>query len=296
MKKLIYAVAAVGMLASFNSCTQTPKATFNSETDSLSYAIGVMNCDPRMLPALEDQFGIDSTCYEAFAEGFLNGAKTTDKKEIARIIGFQLGMQSSEKSIKQMNSYFFQGDSTKSLSQNNMIAGFIAALKKDKDAVMTTEDARAFMQSFQQRQYEANMAKQYADWKKQNEEFLATNAKNEGVITLESGLQYKIEKEGKGIIATDTTKLKVSYTGKLIDGTEFDSSYKTTGKSNVKKNTPFECTPSSGIIKGWKEILKTVPVGTKCTIYVPAELGYGAQNTGRIKPFSTLIFDIEIAE
>lgn len=295
MKKLIYAVAAVGMLASFNSCTKTPKATFNSEVDSLSYAIGVMNCDPRMMPALEQQFGIDSTCYDAFIEGFLQGANETNVKEIAKIIGFQVGMQSSEKSLKQMNSYFFQDDSTKTLNQENLIAGFVAAMKGNNTA-MTTEDARAFMQTFQQKQYESKMAKQYADWKKQNEEFLATNAKNEGIVTLESGLQYKIIKEGKGTIASDTTKLKVSYTGKLIDGTEFDSSYKEDRKTKVKKNTPFECTPSSGIIKGWQEILKTVPVGTKCTIYVPAELGYGAQNTGKIKPFSTLIFDIEIAE
>lgn len=296
MKKLIYAVAAAGIFAGFNSCTTAPKAKFNSDVDTLSYAIGVMNCDPRMKPALEEQFDIDSTCYAAFVEGFINGANTSDPKEIAKAIGFQVGMQSSEKSVKQMNSYFFQGDSTKTLNRENIIAGFVDALKENKDAAMTIDDAREYMQNFQKKQYEANMAKQYADWKKQNEEFLTTNAKNEGVVTLESGLQYKVEKMGKGVIANDTTKLKVTYTGKLIDGTEFDSSYKEDRKTKVKKNTPFECTPSSGIIKGWKEILKTVPVGTKCTVYVPSSLGYGAQNTGKIKPFSTLIFDIEIAE
>lgn len=296
MKKLIYAIAVAGMFAGFNSCTTTPKATFNSEEDSLSYAVGVMNCDPRMKPALKEQFEIDSTCYDAFIEGFMKGANTTDPKEIAKIIGFQVGMQSSEKSIKQMNSYLFQGDSTKTLNKQNLIAGFIDAMKEDKNAAMTIEDARSFMQTFQKKQYEANMAKQYADWKKQNEDFLATNAKNEGVITLESGLQYKVDKMGNGAIASDTTKVKVTYTGKLIDGTEFDSSYKEDSKTKVKKNNPFECTPTSGIIKGWQEILKTVPVGTKCTIYVPSSLGYGANNTGKIKPFSTLIFDIEIAE
>lgn len=295
MKKIMFVAASAALLSGFSSCTKTPKVELKNEIDSLSYSVGVLNCDPRMKMALKDQLELDSTNYDAFIKGFLEGSKCVNKDEIAKAIGFQIGMQHSDKSLKQAAQYFFQGDSTASLNGDAVIAGYIATFK-NQDVKIDMETAREFMQNFQRKQHEENMAKQYADWKKENEEFLANNAKNEGVKVTESGLQYKIISEGKGSIATDTTKLKVTYTGKLIDGTVFDSSIKEDQKTKAKTNNPFSCTPSSGIIKGWQEILKTLPIGTKCTVYIPAELGYGAQNTGKIKPFSTLIFDMEIAE
>lgn len=297
MKKLFYLATATALFASFGSCSKSVEAKLSTDTDTLSYSIGVMNCDPRMKMFLNSQLELDSTNYKAFVDGFISGARATDKNEIARAIGFQMGLQAaSQKGIKQMSEYLFQGDSTKMLNQEALIAGYVATFMEDKNAPIDTESARAYMEAFQKKQYEDNMAKQYADWKKQNEDFLASNAKKGGVVTTESGLQYLITKKGEGAIANDTTKLKVTYTGKLIDGTKFDSSYKEDSKTKGVTNHPLTCTPSGNIIEGWKEILRTVPVGTVCTIYVPAKLGYGAQNMGTIKPFSTLIFDIEIAE
>ena len=117
------------------------------------------------------------------------------------------------------------------------------------------------------------------------ENFLAENAKKEGVKTTSSGLQYKIIKEGNGAIPTDSSKVKVNYKGTLIDGTQFDSSY------DRKEPTTFR---ANQVIKGWTEALTMMPVGSKWELYIPQELAYGAREAGQIKPFSTLIFEVEL--
>lgn len=109
--------------------------------------------------------------------------------------------------------------------------------------------------------------------------------KKEGVKTTSSGLQYKIIKEGNGAIPTDSSKVKVNYKGTLIDGTQFDSSY------DRKEPTTFR---ANQVIKGWTEALTMMPVGSKWELYIPQELAYGAREAGQIKPFSTLIFEVEL--
>ena len=124
--------------------------------------------------------------------------------------------------------------------------------------------------------------------KKQGEEFLAANAKKEGVITLESGLQYKVIREGEGAIPSGKDTVKVHYRGTLIDGTEFDSSFKRGEPAN------FGVT---GVIKGWTEALQLMKTGAKWQLFIPSELAYGARGTGsNIGPNSTLIFDVELLE
>ena len=117
------------------------------------------------------------------------------------------------------------------------------------------------------------------------EKFLAENAKKEGVKTTSSGLQYKIIKEGNGAVPTDSSKVKVNYKGTLIDGTQFDSSY------DRKEPTTFR---ANQVIKGWTEALTMMPVGSKWELYIPQDLAYGAREAGQIKPFSTLIFEVEL--
>ena len=102
-----------------------------------------------------------------------------------------------------------------------------------------------------------------------------------------AGLQYKIEKEGTGAIPADTSVVRVHYKGTLIDGTEFDSSY--------KRGEPTEF-PVNRVIKGWTEALTQMPVGSKWEIYIPQELGYGSREAGKIPPFSALIFTVELLE
>jgi FKBP-type peptidyl-prolyl cis-trans isomerase FklB len=114
------------------------------------------------------------------------------------------------------------------------------------------------------------------------------NKDKAGVIVTESGLQYEVIKMGTGPKPTTENTVKVHYVGTLIDSTEFDSSF--------KRNQPAEF-PVSGIIPGWTEALKLMPVGSKFKLYVPESLAYGANGAGElIKPFSTLVFEVELLE
>jgi len=122
--------------------------------------------------------------------------------------------------------------------------------------------------------------------KKEGEAFLAENRKKEGVVALPSGLQYRVLKEGDGPIPTDNDVVETHYRGTLIDGTEFDSSY--------RRGQPASF-PVRGVIPGWTEALKLMKVGSKWQLFIPPELAYGARGAGRdIGPNATLIFDIEL--
>lgn len=119
-------------------------------------------------------------------------------------------------------------------------------------------------------------------------EFLAENAKKDGVVTLESGLQYKVISEGNGAKPAATDQVKCHYHGTLIDGTVFDSS--------VQRNQPATF-PVNGVIKGWVEALQLMAVGSKWQLFIPSDLGYGAQGAGgSIPPHTTLIFEVELLE
>src|SRR5690606_553789 len=115
--------------------------------------------------------------------------------------------------------------------------------------------------------------------------FLAENKKKEGVVTLPSGLQYKVIKEGEGKSPGPSDTVVVNYRGTLIDGTEFDSS--------LKRGEPATF-PLNQVIPGWTEALQLMKEGGKMEVFVPANLAYGEQTTGIIGPKSTLVFEIEL--
>ena len=117
------------------------------------------------------------------------------------------------------------------------------------------------------------------------EKFLAANKKKPGVVTLPSGVQYKVIKEGNGPMPKDTSMVKVQYEGKTIDGNVFDSSYKRGEPVSLRANQ---------VIKGWTEALVHMPVGSVWEVYIPQNLAYGEREQGQIKPFSVLIFKIEL--
>jgi FKBP-type peptidyl-prolyl cis-trans isomerase FklB len=132
------------------------------------------------------------------------------------------------------------------------------------------------------------MEKEFGPNKVAGEKFLAENAKKEGVKTLEGGVQYKVIKEGSGAIPSDTSRVKVNYEGRTLDGKVFDSTY--------KRGEPaeFRC---NQVIKGWTEALTHMPLGSEWEVYIPYELAYGENGAGNdIKPFSMLIFKIELLE
>jgi FKBP-type peptidyl-prolyl cis-trans isomerase FklB len=161
--------------------------------------------------------------------------------------------------------------------------------------LMQDQDARTYIMTyFNERQrlkaeQKAVLDKElYKDWIKQNEDFLAKNKERQGVTTTASGLQYEVIKMGDGPKPTAQDQVKVHYVGTLIDGTEFDSS--------VKRNEPVTF-PVMGVIPGWSEALQLMPVGSKFKLYIPENLAYGAEGMENvIKPFSTLIFEVELLE
>ena len=123
--------------------------------------------------------------------------------------------------------------------------------------------------------------------RKDSEAFLAANAKKEGVVTLPSGLQYKVLKAGTGPIPKSTDQIKAHYRGTLIDGTEFDSSY--------KRGEPLSIGVTD-VIAGWTEALQLMKVGSKWQLYIPSDIAYGVSPRpgGAIKPNDALIFDMEL--
>lgn len=284
MKKvsIFMAIAAAASLA---SCTaQAPKANLKTDIDSLSYSIGMAQTQG-LKGYLTGRLDVDTAYMAEFIKGLNEGANKTSKKDIAYMAGLQIGQQISNQMMKGINQELFAGDSTKTISKDNFMAGFIAGTL-EKGGVMTMEAAQEYTRTAMETIKAKAMEEKYADNKAAGEKYLAENKGKEGVVTTPSGLQYKIITKGTGAIPADTSKVKVNYKGTLIDGTEFDSSYKRNEPATFRANQ---------VIKGWTEALTMMPVGSKWELYIPQELGYGGRETGgQIKPFSTLIFEVEL--
>jgi FKBP-type peptidyl-prolyl cis-trans isomerase len=167
------------------------------------------------------------------------------------------------------------GKKGKSQMSDNIARSYIMMYMNKRESVKAARKA------------EVNKVK-YKDYIDQNEAFLAKNKGKAGVTTTASGLQYEVIKMGTGTKPTAQNTVKVNYVGTLIDGTEFDSS--------IKRNQPATF-PVSNVIPGWTEALQLMPVGSKFKLYLPAAIAYGANGAGEIiKPFSTLIFEVELLE
>ena len=285
MKKIVL-FAAIVAAAGLASCTaQAPKANMKSEIDSLSYMMGVTNTQG-LSDFAAQRLGVDSANYADFARGIQDGIHKSSKQEKAYIAGIQIGQQVGGDMFEQISLQVFGNDSTQTLSKDNFLAGFIAAVKNG--AVVSVEDARTYVETHTEAIKAKALEAKYGENKAAGIKFLEENKTKEGVITTESGLQYKVIKAGNGEIPTKESSVKVNYKGTLIDGTEFDSSY--------KRNAPATFRADQ-VIKGWTEALTMMPVGSKWELYIPQELAYGSRETGGlIKPFSTLIFEVELLE
>ena len=281
MKKLTFAAMAAAVCMA--SCTgQAPKANMKNEIDSLSYMRGVTSTQGLQQYAMA-QLGLDTAYTADFIKGIVAGMGMSSAKDQAYTVGIQIGQQVSGRMYEGISHQIFGNDST-FLDKNNYLAGFLAAVKSNYNQDLMTE-ASAYASIHEEAIKTKAMEVNFADNKAAGIKFLEENKTKEGVQTTASGLQYKVIKEGKGAIPTDSSTVKVNYRGTLVDGTEFDSSY--------KRNTPATF-KANQVISGWTEALTMMPVGSKWELYIPQELGYGARHAGQITPFSTLIFEVEL--
>jgi len=177
---------------------------------------------------------------------------------------------------------FYKEQGVKDVNTNLVAKAINDALKSGKP-LLNDQQCNAVIIGYVQKE----RAEKASGNKKAGEAFLAENKTKAGVVTLPSGLQYQVLKEGTGAKPTPTDKVKCHYEGKLIDGSVFESSY--------QRGEPIEFSVT-GVIRGWTEALQLMTVGSKWRLFIPSDLAYGDQGNGAIKPGSTLIFDVELLD
>lgn len=262
------------------SCCEAPVSLL-SKSDSLSYAAG-MTYTTGLIDYVGKQFGVDSTSMGAFVAGLREGIKrSNDKQFMAHSAGVQIAQMLETRMYPGVANEVKNTPWT--LDSITFNCGFIDAVLNDT-TVMQVVDAKKY--------YEKTMTdekhRQEDAYKKENVDWLAENAKKEGVVTLPSGLQYKVLTAGTGEVATKDDNVTVRYEGKTIDGNIFDSSY--------KRNPDTSTFRPDQVIKGWTEALTSMPAGSTWMLYIPQELAYGSRAAGQIKPYSTLIFKVELVK
>ena len=294
-KTILLALALVASASLYTATAQKKKAAtkkgavkeepvkLSNGSDSLSYAAG-MSITNGLIPFLVQQQGVDTTYMADFVKGFqmvANGG--SDPKMKAYAAGMDIAKQVKERMMPDLTKDF--QDTPDSIVTSLFYKGFSDALLKDS-SVFKQEGAEAYFRDKQIANKAAKDEKLYGANRDAGRQFLAENAKKEGVVTLPSGLQYKVLVKGDGPIPTLDDKVQVNYEGRLVDGTMFDASAKHGDK-------PMEFKPNQ-VIKGWQEALTMMPVGSTWQLFIPFELAYGDRDSGQIKPFSALVFDVQL--
>jgi FKBP-type peptidyl-prolyl cis-trans isomerase FkpA len=282
MKKLniFMAVALVAAFA-FSSCdsNKAKMPTLKTQLDSLNYAFGLANGDGIKNYYIKGDSAQKSI--KALLEGMNEGMKGKVEKGSTEMVDLGTKIGSS---LKDQQKTGLMGDSTLKVDIKLIKQGLINGLRGSK-IQMTPALAQEYLQKTMSALQSKKMEKLYGGNKTAGEKFLAENAKKPGVKTTADGLQYEVIKQGNGPVPSDTSKVKVNYHGTLIDGTVFDSS--------IERKEPIVFQVNQ-VIKGWTEALKMMPVGSKYKLYIPQELAYAGADRGKIKPFSMLIFEVEL--
>ena len=251
-----------------------------------SYCLGAANSNG-LKQYLQQQLRIDTAQYmDDFLRGFKEAANDpTNAKMKAYAAGLQIADQVMNQMLPQANKQITDNRDSAFVNQAEFLRGFLEATTNSGS--VTSDSAMKVAERQMEYYHDQLMEKKYGENRIAGEKFLAENAKKDSVVTLPSGLQYKIIKAGTGEKPGENSKVEVNYEGRLIDGTVFDSSY--------KRNKPQEFSVN-GVVPGFSEALKLMPAGSAWEIYIPQELAYGARETRNspIKPFSTLIFKVEL--
>jgi FKBP-type peptidyl-prolyl cis-trans isomerase FklB len=214
------------------------------------------------------------------------------------LIGFQNGSEKQVKLETQMDKVSYSiglniGNSMKrdsvKINPEALVRGILDASTDSAARLMTPEQVQETMAAFQQelqKRQEENTRVVGEKCRVEGEAFLAVNCKKPGVVTLPSGLQYRVITTGTGKKPSATSTVTVNYVGKLVDGTEFDSSFKRGQPATFQVN---------GVIKGWTDALQLMPCGSKWEVVIPSSLGYGESGAGGvIPPNAVLIFEVEL--
>ena len=263
----------------------TPVATAQpvklaTPSDTTSFAAGY-TATQGLLPFLIQRMHVDTAYMADFVRGYEESlSKVKDPAYIAYMAGSSIAQQATDQILPNMSRDLEGTDD--SISAAPFHAGFLAGVKQDTTLFKADKARELFEKRSTAARDERNRV-----YKKENEEWLANNASKPGVVTLPSGLQYKVLKEGNGAKPKATDKVDVIYEGKTINGKVFDA----TANHGGKKTDSFRC---DQVIKGWTEALTNMTVGSKWEIYIPQNLAYGERQAGQIKPYSTLIFTVEL--
>ena len=255
----------------------------NNGSDSVSYAAGKAVTNG-LIPFLVQQQGVDTAYMADFIRGFKDIVNSgTDPKMKAYAAGLDIATQVRDRMLPSMLKEFT--DTPDTIVKSLVYRGFMDALTNDT-TIFKQSVAEDFFHKRQESNKAAKAEKLYGANRDAGLKFLAENAKKEGVVVLPSGLQYKVIVKGEGDIPKSDEKVQVNYEGRLIDGTVFDASAKHGDK-------PIELRVNQ-VIRGWTEALTMMPVGSKWQLFVPYELAYGERDMGDIKPYSALVFDVEL--
>jgi len=334
MKKIqvvaLSAFIAAGVL--FTSCgggSVSTNASLKTENDTISYAFGASMYDQQGLGMFLQQSGLigDTVSVSAYYARMIASDSTAQKKDsLTKVMRFKIdsitkannrniaeflkGLKQGMGSPESQNAYntglsignqigkqmfpnyeaqLYGPDSKEKINADVFLAALATSMKGGKLQIPEAGSLfNTIMQDAQAKQrlkQEEEMKAQYADKIAAEAKFFEENKAKEGVVTLPSGVQYTIEKTGNGPKPGASDVVKVNYHGTLVDGTVFDSS--------VERGQPATFNVG-GVIKGWTEVLQLMPVGSKWKVYIPYDLAYGGADRGAIKPFSNLIFDVEL--
>lgn len=278
MKKLnvLLAGMAVCVLASCGG-VGTGKVVMNDVKDTISYSIGMGRAVRVYKDQLPGDISSNPAALKSFMKGFFEAAQDPDDAvKLAYALGFEVGTQELTQAYVGLSENLF--GSSDGFNKNNYLKGFYDGMVEEW-GIMSFDEADATSN----RLYETLSQQQFDKVRIENTAYLEEKAKDEKVVKTPSGLLYEVLKLGNGgPKPTATSDVEVRYHGELIDGTVFDES-----EDPITLNL-------GRVIKGWTEGLQLMSVGDKYRLYIPYNLGYGEGGSGEIKPYSTLIFDVEL--
>ena len=273
MRRYIPFIFSAGLLVSCGIGGETPageaqdvKVELADTNDSVSFAVGMVV--GQGIPRDMVELGVDSTTLDAFLRGISAACPADDSPEaIAYANGVAIGVE-LRSMLEMANEAVYPDDETNTLDEVKYFEGLKAAASQN-GVTMTTEEAENYY-------YETA-------FRSRSEEFIRNNIGRPGVVTMPSGVQYKVEKMGTGIVAAADDIVRLDYKGSFPNGAVFASTNGEPADFNV-----------GSLVRGLAQVVTTLPAGTKCMVYIPWNLAYGSLGSSGIPPYSAIVFDVEI--